>query len=152
MKSASGAGRSPTRNVPPTKRERRTRSEPHVMAQTWLDGQYLEPTGWATAAANAAGTRLYLGLFHSVDARRRNLVVLEVTGGRIAAARCYADNTTPLLANSHSTVRRILLDEGKRRLYLAIDGDVSAIADDRLLSVWTLDENGDPTGMVRSYA
>jgi hypothetical protein len=108
----------------------------------------------STAALSADGRRLYLGLRYSYRVDRHNLVVLtlDAAGKPVGRPRRYADSAVDLPEKTHATITGLLVDSARRKLYLtrvlqsARPADVS-----KLLTVWDLDEQGEPAGNPRSY-
>jgi hypothetical protein len=107
-----------------------------------------------TAALTADGRRLYLGLRYSYRADRRNLAVLTLgPGGRpVGDVRRYADSAAPLPEAAHASVQAVLLDEARRKLYLATTLQAASPPEEgRALTVYDLDAGGEPAGAPRSY-
>ncbi len=108
----------------------------------------------SAAALSTEGRRLYLGSRNSYRVDRRNLVVatLDEAGKLVGEPRRYVDSTVELPEKTHATITALLMDASYHKLYLTgILRSAQPVNESRLLTVWDLDEQGEPRGPPRSY-
>lgn len=107
-------------------------------------------------AVSPQGKRIYIGEKSSRDFQRLNLTVLTVNQNSVVDGkpRRYADTVVPLPPNTHATVTDLLPDARHRKLYVSsilASDKAETLAENRLLSVYDLDANGEPVGKPRAY-
>lgn len=122
-------------------------------------------------AVNADATRVYFGGWNSTDSDRLNLGVATldiVTGVPVGETRFYPDSAIPRRLQYRSSVVAMVVDtenHGKpsgssivyNKLYVAVDefnyrnNHDEPIDNTKLLTVYDLNAQGDPTGKPRSY-
>ena len=98
--------------------------------------------------------RLYVGIGSSGRADRRNLVVftLDAVGKVASEPRRYQVSGDPLVPGFNATVGAILVDAAHDKLYLAsARGGATPDPATRMLTVYDLAANGEPTGTPRHY-
>lgn len=106
-------------------------------------------------AIAANGTRLYIGRSFSRDQAQRNLTVATLnatTGAIVGIPRTYVSSgqaLSPAGSLGQITVSSIVIDQAKRRLYMGMSS--GAPISSKMLSIYALDANGDPTGAVMDY-
>lgn len=108
-----------------------------------------------TVVLSANGRRAYLGRYASYDSHRLNLLVvpLDENGKPTARPARYADSVVPLPDGAHSSVQALFLDEVRHKLYVSTGVNLAErTAENRYLSVYDLDADGDPVGAARGYA
>ena len=100
------------------------------------------------------GKRAYVGEKYNTNPNRLGLFVytLNEKGEAVGAPRAYRDSALPLPDKGRTSIGAILPDARLRKLYLAygLDG-AGAGEENRFVSVYDLDENGEPVGEARSY-
>ncbi|MEO6908834.1 MAG: hypothetical protein ABI210_13190, partial [Abditibacteriaceae bacterium] len=105
-------------------------------------------------AVYPGGSRVYLGESYYTKADRLCLTVFTVNdkGQTVGAARHYRDSALPLVVNARTSITAIFTDARLHKLYLAYILDGSGAGDEkRFVSVYDLDNNGEPVGQPHSY-
>lgn len=121
---------------------------------TIVSAQDLNVPQLSTAAISADGKRAYIGRSWSYAGERLNLLVatLGEDGKMIGKARRYRDSSLPLPEKTQSGVQVLRLDSRWRKLYVAYGLSAAKPAgENKLLSVYDLNEHGEPIGTPRTY-
>ena len=106
------------------------------------------------AAIYPNGKRLYLGERYNTEDDRLSLLVLTLNekGEVVGEARSYRDSALALPEKGRSSITAITPDARHKKLFVAYALDGAGAGDEnRNLSVYDLDENGEPVGNSRSY-
>jgi hypothetical protein len=106
-------------------------------------------------AVHPNGRRVYLGEKYDTNPDRLDLVVYTVNdkGEAVGEPRHYRDSALPLPDKARTSITAITPDARHKKLFVAYALDGAGAGDEnRFVSVYDLDENGEPTGTARSYA
>lgn len=112
------------------------------------------PPHIAAVALHPGRRAVYIGIGGSYDPARQNLVVvpLDSAGHPSGPPRRFADSADPVDPGNHSSVYTILPSPTHRKLYLSgVQRYPGPDASRRVLTVYDLDDAGQPQGAPRSY-
>lgn len=132
------------------------------MTTTFLQRDDLQLGHIMSLAMSPDGRRVYVGRHISDDQTRENLAVLTIDPqtGAVLRKQLFRDSdqplppsyTTPKPARPRSTVMTIVVSARYRKLYLAVNREDGFARPTRFLSIYDLDEQGDPiAGALRTY-
>jgi hypothetical protein len=105
-------------------------------------------------AVSPSGRKVYLGRYASSDADRLNLVALslDAEGNRVGEPTLHPDSDLPLVFGLRSSVVRTVVNPAGTKLYLAYTEVEFTSTDPRNLTVYDLDDQGEPLPGPRTYA
>jgi hypothetical protein len=105
-------------------------------------------------AVHPLGRRVYLGARYNTNPDRLNLTVYTVNekGETVGEPRRYRDSALPLPTQARTSITALQADARHKKLFIGYSLDGKGGGDEkRFLSVYDLDDNGEPIGAARSY-
>jgi hypothetical protein len=126
-------------------------NSPALLTIISQDELNLGPIG--AMAVSPSGRKVYLGRLYSQDADRLNLVVLglDAEGNRVGEPTLHPDSALPLVFGARSSVWRIVVNPAGTKLYLAYFQEPVTSTDLRILTVYDVDDEGEPLPGPRTY-
>ena len=129
-------------------------ADPQLPAAVGLESLKLNGP-FSAAAISPNGRRAYLGRQYSYSPKRLNLVVVTLgdNGKAVGEPRSYMEADLPLPDRTNFSIQCILPDAVFHKLYLCFNYSSAnpTYYQERLLSVYDTDADGEPIGRPRTY-